>query len=77
MPSVPHLLALVQQLRRNRAGDMSVQPYAIDPAWPVVESGKTDFDYSEVEECEICNARWATKLVDLWGCEGWSCDYCR
>lgn len=57
---------------------MSVQPYEIDPAWPVVRTPDHDeVDTSEMEVCEVCNARSATKLVDLFGVEGWACDYCR
>lgn len=57
---------------------MSVQPYAIDPAWPVVRDLAGDvIDDSECETCEVCWARMATKIADLWGVEGWSCDYCR
>ena len=57
---------------------MSVQPYAIDPAWGVVRDESGDvFDDSECPDCEVCFARAATKLVDLFGVEGWSCDYCR
>lgn len=52
--------------------------YDIDPSWPVVRDERADVvDDSEVEVCEVCNARAAVKLVDLWGCEGWACGYCR
>jgi len=52
--------------------------YQIDPAWPVLRRPEMDeVDLSEVPDCEVCWARAATKLVDLWGVEGWACGYCR
>lgn len=57
---------------------MSLQAYDIDPEWPsVVRPDMNQFDDSEMPDCEICNARIATKIVDLWGVEGMACDYCR
>lgn len=55
-----------------------VEPYEIDPAWPVVRFEAGDqVDDSLMEVCEVCNARTATKVVELWGVEGWACGYCR
>lgn len=57
---------------------MSVPAYEIDPSWGVVRDvGGDVIDDSECETCEVCNARAATQLVDLWGVEGWACGYCR
>ncbi len=57
---------------------MSLQPYEIDPTWPVVRDEVRDtVDDSAMETCEICNARVATKIVDILGVEGWACAFCR
>lgn len=57
---------------------IDLQPFEIDPAWPVVRDESGDqFDDSECENCEICFARTATHIADLHGVEGWACDYCR
>jgi hypothetical protein len=57
---------------------MKMQPYEIDPEWPsVVRPELSELDDSEMPDCEVCWARIGTKLVDLFGVEGWACDYCR
>lgn len=57
---------------------MESDGYPINPAWPIVRDTSGDVvDDSEVPDCEVCWARAATKIVDLWGVEGWACGYCR
>lgn len=56
---------------------MSAAPFEIDPAWPVVRDESGDqIDDSEMEICEVCNARNAVVLGERGDVETWLCGYC-
>lgn len=64
--------------RNVRTVVAEVTEYEIDSSWPVVRDFAGDeYDDSEMDICEVCNARTATVLGERSGVETWLCGFCR